>query len=151
METFENSLIIQQPIEAVFDFVSDFENMPKWNYFVIDAKNVGEKPLGVGTRFKQVRKTDQQRYRIVAYEPNRLVAVETEPPTEPLTMSFILEPVPEGTRLIDRWEFDPGVPGPLAWLAARRVKAAVAENLEKLKELLETGRVQLQDGREVVL
>jgi hypothetical protein len=44
-----------------------------------------------------------------------------------------------------------GVPGLLEPLAARRAKAGVRENLGKLKTLLETGRVTLQDGRSFAL
>jgi hypothetical protein len=35
--------------------------------------------------------------------------------------------------------------------AGRNVKSAVAENLQKLKQLLETGKVTLQDGRTVAV
>lgn len=151
MQTFDNHLIIQQPVEMVFDFVADFENLPKLNYYIVGTRNIDGKASSVGARFRQVRKTDQQEFHVVEYEPNRAVAVETLPPTQPLTMRFTFEPVAEGTRLTDRWEFELDVPGPLAWLAARRIKVAVADNLKKLKKLLETGEVQLQDGQEVVL
>jgi hypothetical protein len=53
--------------------------------------------------------------------------------------------------LRDEWKLDTGRPALLETLASRRVKSAVAENLAKLKELLEEGGVVLQDGREVVL
>lgn len=151
MQTFENHLIIEQPVEMVFDFIADFENLPKWNYYIVETRNIDGKASGVGARFRQVRKTDQQEFHVVEYEPNRAVAVETLPPTQPLKMRFTFEPIAEGTRLTDRWELEPDVPGPLAWLAARRIKVAVADNLKKLKQLLETGEVQLQDGREVAL
>jgi uncharacterized membrane protein len=151
VQSFENHLIIERPRPDVFEFVADFENMPKWNYFVIDVDNVSDQPPAVGTRFHQVRKTDQQDYEIVELEPNERVAVETLPPAQPLRMSFRFESVPSGTHLIDRWEFDPDVPGPLQWLATRRVKSAVSDNLKKLKQLLETGEVRLQDGRQVAL
>lgn len=151
MQTFENHLIIERPVEMVFDFIADFENLPKWNYYIMETKSVDGDVSGVGARFRQVRKTDQQEFHVVEYERNRAVALETLPPTQPLTMRFTFEPVAEGTRLTDRWDFEPDVPGPLAWLAARRIKAAVADNLKKLKKLLETGEVQLQDRRKVAL
>jgi hypothetical protein len=62
-------------------------------------------------------------------------------------MRFEFEAVPEGTRMTDAWELHSGVPRLLEPLAAGRVKSAVRENLGKLKELLETGSTQLQDGR----
>jgi hypothetical protein len=52
------------------------------------------------------------------------------------------------TRIVDEWKLETGKPGILERLAANQVKQAVYENLEKLKELLETGTVRLQDGRQ---
>jgi uncharacterized membrane protein len=66
-----NTLIINRPVSETFAFISNFENMPKWNYFV--AQTIG-------------------------------------------------------------------------WRDSR-VSSAVRDNLAKLKELLETGQVRLQDGR----
>ena len=54
---------------------------------------------------------------------------------------------PEGTRLIDQMSLRTRYPGILERLAVRGVRKAVAENLGKLKELLENGQTQLQDGR----
>lgn len=56
-----------------------------------------------------------------------------------------------GTRVVDEWELDLGRPAILERLAVGKVRAGVRENLGKLKELLERGRVTLQDGRRVTL
>jgi uncharacterized protein YndB with AHSA1/START domain len=147
MARFSNNLIIGRPINEVFRFVADFENIPKWNYYVVEVNKVTTGPIGVGTVFRQVRKTDTQRYKIVEFEPNRKVVVETLPPASALQMRFTFEPAGGGTRLTDEWELKGGLIGLFGSLAAGRVKAAVAENLAKLKQLLETGEVRLQDGR----
>jgi hypothetical protein len=42
---------------------------------------------------------------------------------------------------------DTGKPALVEKLAGGNVKSAVTENLQKLKQLLETGKVILQDGR----
>jgi hypothetical protein len=55
--------------------------------------------------------------------------------------------------VIDEWRLRSKVPMPQA--LARRItlpiQQAVAENLGKLKQLLETGQAELQDGRVVRL
>src|SRR6266511_1289124 len=38
MASFENTVIIQRPVEEVFSFLADFENVPKWNYAIVDTK-----------------------------------------------------------------------------------------------------------------
>ncbi len=147
MARFSNNLIIGRPIDEVFRFVADFENMPKWNYYVVEVNKVTPGPIGVGAAFRQVRKTDTQQYTIIEFEPNRKVVVETLPPAPALQMRFLFEPAGGGTKLIDEWELKGGLIDLFGSLGVGRVKAAVAENLAKLKELLETGEVRLQDGR----
>jgi hypothetical protein len=96
------------------------------------------------------RKTDSQEYKIIEYELNKSVAIEVQPPSVKLTMRFTLQPShnDNGTVIVDEWKFDTGIPALFARIGVTNVKAAVAENLEKLKELLETGKTILQDGRE---
>src|SRR5215216_6413322 len=106
---FKNKLEIHRPVADVFSFISNFENMPKWNYFVLEVRKLSGGSIGLNTTFRQIRKTDSQEYKITEFEPNRRVTVEK--------------------------------------LAGGNVKSAVTENLQKLKQLLETGKVILQDGR----
>jgi hypothetical protein len=99
-----------------------------------------------------VRKTDEQDFAIIELEPYRKLAIRTLPGSSPkLEMRFELSPEGTGTLIRDFWKLDSGRPGILEKLAAGQVKSAVAENLEKLKVLLEQGSVVLQDGRHVVL
>jgi hypothetical protein len=52
---FENTVMIRRPIEEVFGFLSDFENVPKWNYAIVETHKVSQGPVGVGTIYQQVR------------------------------------------------------------------------------------------------
>ena len=147
---FENTIRIDRPVDEIFAFLSDFENIPKWNYYVLEVRQLSESPIGVGTTYHQVRKTDEQDFRITEFEPNHTVAVKTLPQSSPeLEMRFSLYEEGNTTRIRDEWKLDTGRPAILERLALRRVQSAVAENLAKLKKLLEEGRVVLQDGRQI--
>ena len=152
MLEFENTVYIDRPIGEVFAFLSDFENIPKWNYYVLEVRQLSESPIGVGTTYHQVRKTDEQDFRIIEFEPDHMVAVKTLPQSSPsFERRFTLYEEGNTTRLRDEWKLDTGRPAILERLALRRVKSAVAENLAKLKKLLEEGRVVLQDGTQVTV
>ena len=152
MIEFTNQVTIDRPIDEVFGFVADLENVPKWNYYVLDVSKTSGGPLGVGATFHQVRKTDEQDFRVVAYQPDRQVTIQTIPPSTPeFEMRFTFEPAGDGTRVTDEWKLDTGRNALIERLGARRIQAAALENLGKLKELLETGRTRLQDGRHVLL
>jgi uncharacterized membrane protein len=150
---FENIIDIQRPVDAVFDFVTRFENLPKWNYYVLNVQKETPEPLGEGVVFHQERQSDAQDFRVVEYVENERVTVKTTPASKPrFKRRFLFEEVDGATRMVDTWlmlELD--VNPVVAWLGKNRVRAAVAENLTKLKQLLETGKTRLQDGRTVVL
>jgi len=149
---YENTIAIDRPIDEVFAFLSDFGNIPKWNYYVLEVKQLSESPIGIGTTYHQIRKSDEQDFRIIEFEPDHTVAVKTLPQSSPsFERRFILSEEGDITRISDEWKLDTGRPTVLERLARGRVKSSVAENLAKLKELLEEGRVILQDGRQVTL
>ncbi len=152
MLEFENTIPIERPIDEVFAFLSDFANIPKWNYYVLEVRQLSESPIGIGTTYHQVRKSDQQDFRIIEFEANNTVAVKTLPQSSPsFERRFTLYEEGDTTRIRDQWKLDTGRPALLERLARGRVKSAVSENLTKLKELLQDRRVVLQDGRQVTL
>jgi hypothetical protein len=140
---------IHRPAHEVFAFLADFTHMPLWNYYVRSVTQITAGPLGVGTVFDQVRKTDRQQYAISEFMPDQQVAVRTLPPARPLTLRFRVTPGAHGTQVIETWELETGLPRPVECLAQSRVRAAVAKNLAVLTTLLETGEAQLPDGRSV--
>ena len=152
MFEFENTIRIGRRIDKVFAFLSDFENIPKWNYYVLEVRQLFDNLIGAGTTYHQVRKSDEQDFRIIEFQPNHTVAVKTLPqPSPSFERKFTLYEEGDTTRLKDEWKLDTARPVILERLAGGRVKSAVAENLAKLKELLEEGRVVLQDGRRISL
>lgn len=152
MLEFENTITINCPLNEVFEFVADPENFPRWNYYVLMVKKLSDGPIGTGTAYHQIRKTDEQDFRITEFERNRRVTLKTSTDSTPgLEMQFTFHEQAGETRLRDVWKLDTGLPAPLEWLGTRRVRSAVAENLARLKKLLEEGQVVLQDGRLVSL
>ena len=152
MIKFENQITINLPISDVFPFVTNLENIPKWNYFVQSVSKTSPGSSGIGSVYHQVRKNDNQNLKIVELNPNKNLVVETIPPSKPnLHREMVFHARVKSTIIVDRWELSFGLFGPLEMLAGNRVKSAVNENLIKLKELLETGNTILQDGRSVAL
>ncbi len=148
MIEFDNTILINRPIAEVFAFLSDLENIPKWNYYVLKVIKLTNDPIGIGSVYHQIRKTDEQDLLILEFDQNRKIVVKTLPRSSPdFEMALTLQKEGSATLLRDEWRLDTGLPAPIEWLGAGKVKSAVAENLAKLKELLEDGQVVLQDGR----
>ena len=141
MATFENTVMISRPIEEVFAFLSDFENVPIWNYTIIETHKVSEGPVGVGTIYQQVRSVpsrSKERFEVTAYNPPRQLEIRGQLGPFPSRLAYALAAVPEGTRITYAVELELRGPGRLLGrVAVPRVRDAVAANLHKLKELLE--------------
>ena len=141
MATFENTVMISRPIEEVFAFLSDFENVPTWNYAIIETHKISEGPVGVGTIYQQVRSVpshSKERFEVTAYNPPRQLEIRGQLGPFPSRLAYALAAVPEGTRITNAVELELRGPGRLLGrVAVPRVRDAVAANLHKLKELLE--------------
>jgi uncharacterized protein YndB with AHSA1/START domain len=139
--TFENTVTISRPIEQVFGFLSDFENIPRWNYAIVQTHKISEGPVGMGTIYQQVRSVpsrSEERFEVTAYHPPRRLEIRGQLGPFPSRLSYALDTVPEGTRVTNSVELELRGPGRLLGrVAVPRVRDAVAANLRKLKELLE--------------
>lgn len=51
----EQSVIIHRPVEEVWQFMSNVENVTKWDRGVLQARQTSEGPLGVGSTLQTVR------------------------------------------------------------------------------------------------
>jgi hypothetical protein len=98
--SFENTVMIRRPIEEVFGFLADFENIPKWNYAIVETHKVSEGPVGVGTIYQQVRSApsrSQERFEVTAYNPPRQLELQGQLGPFPSRLAYALGAVPEGT------------------------------------------------------
>ena len=141
MASFENTVMIRRSIEDVFGFLSDFENVPTWNYAISETHKVSQGPVGVGAIYQQVRSVpsrSEERFEVSAYNPPRHLEIQGQLGPFPSRLSYALDAVPEGTRVTNSVELELRGPGRLVGrVAVPRIRDAVAANLRKLKELLE--------------
>jgi uncharacterized protein YndB with AHSA1/START domain len=139
--TFENTVMITRPIEEVFAFLSDFENVPNWNYAIVETRKMSEGPVGVGTIYHQVRSVpsrSEENFEVIAYNPPHQLEIQGQLGPFPTRLSYALDAIAEGTRVTNSVELELRGPGRLLGrVAVPRVRDAVAANLGKLKELLD--------------
>jgi uncharacterized protein YndB with AHSA1/START domain len=145
MQAFENTVTIQRPADEVFAFLADFENIPRWNYAIEETRKASAGPVGVGTRYRQTRTVPSRSvegFEVTVFEPARRLAMHGQIGPFQATISYELEAVAGATQLVNNVELDPSqaMLRLAAPLAAPRIKAAVAQNLGKLRLVLEDGQ-----------
>jgi uncharacterized protein YndB with AHSA1/START domain len=139
---FANSVIIRRSPQDVFGFLSAFENVPRWNYAIVETHITSDGPVGVGATYRQMRSLpsrSEETFRVTEFDPHRRLAIYGDLGPFEGTLTYDLEPVDEGTRLTNTADLVArGLLRMAAPIAGGRVRRAVAANLDKLKEILET-------------
>jgi carbon monoxide dehydrogenase subunit G len=146
-----NKIRIERPAWFVFEFLSDIENSPLWEQFDMRAIKITPGIVELGTQYRLVHAKYERTLRVIDYEKDRRIAVVTVEETAPnVALSIRLHPEGDALTLaLVDWKLATGLPGLVERLAEGKVKQAVSESLYKLRELLETGSVTLENGREI--
>lgn len=138
----ERSVIIDRPLAAVFGFVADQTNSPRWQSGVLDVRRTTEGPPGIGTRHTVVRKFLGHRWEAdnecVEYDPNRRVSWKSTAGPVEFAAGYLTEATTGGTRLTSWIEMQPnGFGGLTEPFIAGSLNRDAEANLAELKELLE--------------
>jgi uncharacterized protein YndB with AHSA1/START domain len=145
VETFENTVTIHSPVEDVFAFLADFENVPSWNDAIEETMKTSAGPVGLGTSYRQTRSIptrSEESFEVTTFDPPHRLGIEGRIGQFHARLGYVLEPMGAGTRVTNTVELQPqsAVSKLLAPLAVSRIKSAVASNLDQLKVILEGGR-----------
>lgn len=138
----EASIYIDRPVEQIFAFIIDSQNLSKWQSNLIKSEKISEGNWRVGTKFREVRRMGRSESEvqgeITALEPNK--RFETKTSTQPLvTVSYSYKAENGGTRVgykitMVTWGFmrlmEP--------MIADSIKSDTNADLEKLKSILES-------------
>jgi uncharacterized protein YndB with AHSA1/START domain len=103
MMQYNTFVTIRQPVEKVFEFITKIENSSQWGDAVVDAWQVTDGPLGVGSmvteRVKMGPIISELTWEITAFEPNHLCAFEGTSELGKSVTTYIVDAVDNGTRL----------------------------------------------------
>ena len=102
----EHSIEINKPVEQVWNFLTDFQNTPKWDIGVLETRQTSEGPAGKGTTFQNtgpfLGRNSVREYMVTEYEPNKKVRVTLVTPDKFIRqaeVSYTFEPAKNGTKL----------------------------------------------------
>lgn len=100
---YKTSVIINRPLDQVFDYVTNIENSSQWGDAVVEAWQETDGPMGPGTivteRVKMGPVLSELSWEITAYEPNRLCVYEGESELGHSRTAYIFEAHGGDTRL----------------------------------------------------
>lgn len=142
MVRFTNEVLIRRPTAAVFAYLADLENLPRWNYAIRETRRVSAGAVGAGTVYRQIRslpKPMEETLEIVEYEPASRLVVRGGLGVFGGSLTYVLHTLDDATRLVNDVELTASGPrAALAAVSSNAIKGAVAANLQVLRQLLES-------------
>ena len=141
----EHAVEIDRCTEDVFAFVADPRNDPRWCPRVAWCEQRAGDGVGAGARFEALHSPTLQRthsrwIEIVAADPPRSVVTRQEDDIALFTITYALEQTSAaGTHLSQRDDIDWKIARPARAVARLIVRRHMADQLRRLKRLLEHG------------
>ena len=138
------STLIDRPVKEVFAFVTNPNNMSKWNSAVVSLEQITPGAVGMGTKFKNVGEMMgrhiEGEMQVVAFEPDSKYGFQMNAGPMQVNVNLSFKTVGTGTKLSLNAQGNPAGVFKLAeGVMQGRVKAMMEENLARLKSVLEKG------------
>lgn len=138
----EHSLVINRPVEEVFEFMTDPEKTPQYESGLLESGLTSEGPVGVGTTYREVRQFLGKRMEsineVTEYEPNSKFGFKTSSGPIPVEGNVTFESVEGGTRVSVIGQGEAGGFFKLAEsIVGRMARRQLVADYANLKDLLE--------------
>lgn len=135
-------IVINRPVDEVFDFVADERNEPRYNPRLLYAEQTSAGPIGVGTRFeaetRTLGRTVPMVIELTTYERPRRLASSTHLSMMDIQGTLTFDPVPAGTRMRWSWQLAPHgalkLVTPLVAYMGRRQEESIWSSLKRFLE-----------------
>ena len=105
MARIEGGIVIDRPVEAVFDYAADQSNEPQYNPQMVRAEKITAGPVGAGTKFRSavasMGRTAEMLIECTGYDRPRRLASTTTMQQADISYTLTFEPAGTGTRM--RW------------------------------------------------
>ena len=145
MRRVEAAITIAAPPEAVFAFVADLANLPRWQSGILSAERTSPNPVGVGSTARVVRDMAGQSLTvdltIIDFEPARRLALASAASGVSVTATLEMEPNADATVVRSGIEIKAGsmFMAPLEGVIANAAGGELAAGLERLRDAVEGG------------
>jgi uncharacterized protein YndB with AHSA1/START domain len=142
MTSVSSSTTINQPVEKVFNFLTQVENQKNLQPGILDVKLTPPGPVAVGSLLHYTTEYAGKKYesavQVSAYEPNKKWATKTTGVPKPVETVYVFEPAGSGTKLTISTEL---IPGSYPAMAEPTIKAqwqkTFDESCARIKQMVE--------------
>ncbi len=142
MAQIEGEIVIDRPIDEVFDFVADEGNEPQYNPKMLAVEQLSDGEIGLGTKFRAEVKAGRRVLPVVieftVYDRPVRLGSRTRMSGMFIVGELTFEAVGEATRMRWQWRMEPSgafrLLKPLIVLLGRRQERGIWEGLKRRLE-----------------
>ena len=141
-------MIIYNPVQQVFDFVSEPENDFQWQYGTLETARLSEDVNNTRIHYRSIGhfmgRRNLSTFEVADYNPNKKYSIKSLSGPLHSQTSYTFETVNNGTKinvsiqasLVDFYQMNEG-------LVEKNLRKQLKENLALLKDLLEANQIML--------
>jgi len=139
----EKTIVIERPLEKVWEYIADGRNDPRWCDKVISVQQVTGDDPGPDASYRVVhrpvrlKKPKELAVTVEEFDPPRRMRMREEDDDGVFKVTYELEPAAEGTRLTQRDQIEWRIPRFQLPIARRMVSRDIENQFSALKRLLE--------------
>ncbi len=142
MINFEINILVDRPIDDVFTFMSNPNNMPKWQVMVAKVEQLVPGAIGVGSKFDvragMLGRAMEGVMEIIEYDPPTNFGFTNRIGPMQMKVNALLKPAGTGTHITTIVQGNPDglfklTEGPMM----KQIKTQMEANLARLKSVLE--------------
>jgi hypothetical protein len=138
MAKVSGEILINRPVQQVFDFVADQRNEPIYNPQMLRSEKITDGPIGIGTRFRATarsgRRVAEMLIEVTECDRPRRFGSRTTMPSVDISGGLTFAPVDGTTRMSWFWRVRPSGPlrllGPLVARLGRRQEERIWTGLK---------------------
>lgn len=138
---FEYSVIIDQPVKRVFDFVSDVSKNPDWQTDILELEVTSEGRFELGSTYRCVNRFLGQRIEtevvVTDFVPERICAFRIYSGQVAGESSYAFEALDGATKFTTKADLDLKLFRFGALLLRRKILRQLKHDMQKLKKILE--------------
>ena len=141
---FENSVVICQPVDQVFEFVTNLRNNSKWQTDILELEITSDNNFGPGATYRCLNrflgKHIESEGVIIDYTPGKVCCIRITAGAFSGECNMYFEAVEDGTKFTASGDLDVRYFKLLKMIAKRKINQQIKNDMLKLKYILENGK-----------
>jgi uncharacterized membrane protein len=141
---FENSVIIHQPVNTVFDFVTNLNNNAQWQTDILELELTSAGRFELGSTYRCVNRFMGKRIEteglITQYEPDKACSFRITSGSVSGESSFFFEAVDGATKFTTMADLELGFFKLGKIIVKRKIDKQLKHDMLQLKRILENGK-----------